>query len=102
MTQLKIAEMITRIEAARNFCYSAARGFDEGKKDRRVLSMASWYARETAGIATAEALQIHGGYGYMKDLDLERFYRDVQFLEFFGFSREREKMRVALDVMGGL
>jgi alkylation response protein AidB-like acyl-CoA dehydrogenase len=100
LIQLKIAEMATRIEAARNFCYGAARGFDLGKRDRKALSMASWFARETAGIVTAETLQIHGGYGYMKDMDIERFYRDVQFLEFFGTSREKEKMRVALDALG--
>jgi alkylation response protein AidB-like acyl-CoA dehydrogenase len=97
MVQFKIAEMATRIEASRSMCYKAARKFDLGKKDRRLLSMAGWFSRETAAIATAETLQIHGGYGYMKELDIERFYRDVQFLEFFGASREKEKVRVAED-----
>jgi len=53
-------------------------------------------------MAAAETLQIHGGYGYMKEMDIERFYRDVQFLEFFGSPREREKIRVAVDLLGKL
>ena len=64
--------------------------------------MASWFSREAASLVTAETLQIHGGYGYMKDLDVERFYRDVQFLEPFGTSRENEKMRTAQILLGKL
>ncbi|OPY62502.1 MAG: Acyl-CoA dehydrogenase [Syntrophorhabdaceae bacterium PtaU1.Bin034] len=102
MVQFKIAEMATKIEAARNLCYKAAWECDHGRKDRKVLSMASWFAREAAGVVTAEALQIHGGYGYMMELDIQRFYRDIQFLEFFGASRETEKMRVAGELTGKL
>jgi acyl-CoA dehydrogenase len=100
MIQFKIAEMATRIEAARNLCYKAAWEFDHGRKDRKALSMASWFAKEAAVSVTSEALQIHGGYGYMKDLDIERFYRDVQSLEFFGSSREREKIVIARELLG--
>jgi len=100
MTQFKIAEMATRIEAARSMCLHAARQLDRGRGERRTLSMASWFSRETSSLAAAEALQIHGGYGYMKELDIQRFYRDVQFLEFFGSSRERDKLRVAEEVLG--
>jgi acyl-CoA dehydrogenase len=100
--QFKVGEMATRVEAARNLCYKAADQFDHGKKDRRMISMASWFSRETSSMAAAETLQIHGGYGYMKEMDIERFYRDVQFLEFFGSPREREKIRVAVDLLGKL
>jgi alkylation response protein AidB-like acyl-CoA dehydrogenase len=100
MIQFKIAEMATRIEAARSICYHAARQFDRGRKDRKALSMGSWFSRETSSIAAAETLQIHGGYGYMNELDIQRFYRDVQFVEFFGASREREKLRVAEELLG--
>ena len=102
MVQFKISEMAARLEAARTFCYEAALGFDQGRIDRKVLSMASWFSREAASLVTAETLQIHGGYGYMKDLDVERFYRDVQFLELFGTSRENEKMRTAQILLGKL
>jgi alkylation response protein AidB-like acyl-CoA dehydrogenase len=102
MVQFKIAEMAARLEAARDLCYKAAWGFDQGKVDRKVLSMASWFSREAASLVTAETLQIHGGYGYMKDLDVEKFYRDVQFLEFFGASRESEKIRTAQTLLGKL
>ena len=100
MIQFKIAEMATRIEAARHLCYNAAWEFDHGRKDRKIGSMASWFSKEAAVSVTSEALQIHGGYGYMKDLDIERFYRDVQSLEFFGSSREKEKMAIAGDLLG--
>ncbi len=100
MIQFKIAEMATRIEAARHLCYKAAWEFDHGREDRKICSMASWFSREAAVSVTSEALQIHGGYGYMKDLDIERFYRDVQSLDFFGSSREREKIGIAEDLLG--
>ncbi len=100
MIQFKIAEMATRIEAARHLCYKAAWEFDHGSKDNKLSFMASWFSREAAVSVTSEALQIHGGYGYMKDLDIERFYRDVQSLEFFGNSREREKSVIARDLLG--
>jgi alkylation response protein AidB-like acyl-CoA dehydrogenase len=100
MIQFKIAEMATRIEAARNLCYKSAWDFNHGGKDPKIHSMASWFSRETAISVTSEALQIHGGYGYMKDLDIERFYRDVQSLELFGTSREREKIGIAKKILG--
>lgn len=100
MIQFKIAEMATRIEAARYLYYKAAWEFDHGGNDKELRSMASWFSKEAAVNVTSEALQIHGGYGYMKDLDIERFYRDVQSLEFFGSSREREKMVIAGDLLG--
>jgi alkylation response protein AidB-like acyl-CoA dehydrogenase len=100
MIQFKIAEMATRIEAARNLCYKSAWDFDQGGKDPKIHSMASWFSRETAINVTSDALQIHGGYGYMKDLDIERFYRDVQSLELFGASRENEKIGIAREILG--
>ena len=100
MIQFKIAEMATRVEAARNLCYKSAWDFDHEGKDQRIHAMASWFSREVAVSVTSEALQIHGGYGYMKDLDIERFYRDVQSLELFGASREREKIGIAQEILG--
>jgi acyl-CoA dehydrogenase len=102
MVQFKIADMATSIEAARYLCYKAAWDCDHGRKDRKLVSMTSWFSKEMAGSVTVDALQIHGGYGYMKDLDVERFYRDVQCLEFFGSSRETEKMHVAQDLLGNM
>ena len=100
MIQFKIAEMATRVEAARNLCYKSAWEFDHGSKDQKFNSMTSWFSKEVAASVTSEALQIHGGYGYMKDLDIERFYRDVQSLEWFGVSREREKIGIAKEILG--
>jgi alkylation response protein AidB-like acyl-CoA dehydrogenase len=92
--------MATRIESARNLCYKSAWDFDHGGEDPKIHSMTSWFSKEVAVRVTSEALQIHGGYGYMKDLDIERFYRDVQSLELFGASREREKIAIARDLLG--
>jgi alkylation response protein AidB-like acyl-CoA dehydrogenase len=100
MIQFKIAEMATSVEAARNLCYKSAWDFDHEGKDPKLHSMASWFSREVAVNVTSEALQIHGGYGYMKDLDIERFYRDVQSLELFGTSKEREKIGLAKEILG--
>jgi alkylation response protein AidB-like acyl-CoA dehydrogenase len=100
MIQFKIAEMATRVETARNLCHKSAWDSDHQGKDQKLHSMASWFSREVAVSVTSEALQIHGGYGYMKDLDIERFYRDVQSLELFGTSREREKIAIAKDLLG--
>jgi alkylation response protein AidB-like acyl-CoA dehydrogenase len=100
LIQFKIAEMATRVEAARNLYYKSAWEFDHGGKDQKFHSMTSWFSKEVAFSVTSEALQIHGGYGYMKDLDIERFYRDVQSLELFGVSREREKIVLAKEMLG--
>jgi alkylation response protein AidB-like acyl-CoA dehydrogenase len=100
LIQFKIAEMATRVEAARNLCYKSAWDFDHGGNDQKFNSMTSWFSKEVAASVASEALQIHGGYGYMKDLDIERFYRDVQSLELFGVSREREKIGIAREILG--
>jgi acyl-CoA dehydrogenase len=99
MNKFKIAEMATRIEAARNLCYKSSWKLDHGSNDSKVFSMASWFSKEVAVSVAAETLQIHGAYGYMKDLDIERFYRDVQSLELFGRSREREKVLIAENLL---
>jgi alkylation response protein AidB-like acyl-CoA dehydrogenase len=102
VNQFKIADMATMIEAARIICHKAAWEYDRGGKDRTISSMAIVLSREVAAYVTGESLQIHGGYGYMKDLDIERFFRDVQFLELLGNSREGVKMLIAQNLLGNI
>lgn len=74
----KLAKMATSVEAARLLTREAARRGDAGKPIRRAASMAKYFASETAVEVTNEAVQIHGGAGYVRDFDVERYYRDAK------------------------
>lgn len=91
VTQFKIAEMATRIEAARGLYWRAAYLLDHGKTDPVLISMAKWFGGETGVYVTNEALQLHGGYGYIADYDIQRFYRDAKIVEIYEGSKEVEK-----------
>ena len=94
-TQFKIAEMATRIQAARNLVYEAAFKADKGKPDHKLTAMAKWFAGETAVRVADEALQIHGGYGFIGEYDIERFYRDAKIIEIYEGTKEIEKIIIA-------
>ncbi len=76
----KLADLATRIEAARLLTYRAAALKDEGVRTTRESSMAKLYASEVAVRAAEECVQIHGGYGFVKDYPAEKFFRDVKLL----------------------
>jgi alkylation response protein AidB-like acyl-CoA dehydrogenase len=97
--QLKIAEMATRIEAARSLYWRAAYLLDNGKLDPALVSMAKWYAGETAVYVANEALQLHGGYGYISEYDIQRFYRDAKIVEIYEGSKEVEKIVIAGELL---
>jgi alkylation response protein AidB-like acyl-CoA dehydrogenase len=99
-TQFKIAEMATRIEAARNLYYKATWMLDRGKRDSKLISMAKWYSGELAVRVADEALQLHGGYGYIGDYDIERFYRDAKIVEIYEGTKEVEKIIIARSILG--
>lgn len=100
--QFKIAEMATLVRAARNLVYEAAWKADKGKPDRQLTAMAKWFAGETAVWVAQEAIQIHGGYGYMAEYDVERFYRDAKILEIYEGTKEIEKLIIARALLKGL
>lgn len=81
VTQFKIAEMATRIRAARNLYYEAVWGVDQGMADEALIGMAKRYCTEAALFCTDEALQMHGGYGYIDEYRVQRLYRDAKALE---------------------
>ncbi len=100
ITRFKIAEMATRIEAARNLYYKAVWMLDRGKPNSKLISMAKWYSGEVAVRVADEALQLHGGYGYMGDYDIERFYRDAKIVEIYEGTKEIEKLIIARSILG--
>jgi alkylation response protein AidB-like acyl-CoA dehydrogenase len=99
-TQFKIAEMATRIEAGRNLYQKAAWLLDHGRVEPHLISMAKWYTGETAVKVAEEALQLHGGYGFIGDYNIERFYRDCKIVEIYEGTKEIEKTIIARELLG--
>lgn len=93
--QFKIAEMATMIRAARNLYYEAAWRTDQDKMDHALTAMAKWYCGEMAVKCANEAVQMHGGYGYMDEYRVQRMYRDAKILEIYEGTKEVEKIIVA-------
>lgn len=93
--QFQLAEMATRVELARTITYKAAWQADNGQLDPALNAMAKYYSGETAVWVTDKALQMHGGYGYMDEYDIQRFYRDAKILEIYEGAKEIEKITIA-------
>jgi alkylation response protein AidB-like acyl-CoA dehydrogenase len=100
VTQFKIAEMATRIEAGRNLYQKAAWLADHGRIESHLISMAKWYTGETAVKVAEEALQLHGGYGFIGDYDIERFFRNSKIVEIYEGTKEIEKIIIARALLG--
>jgi len=100
VTQFKIAEMATRIEAGRNLYQKAAWLLDQGRVESHLISMAKWFTGETAAKVAEEALQLHGGYGYIGDYNIERVYRDSKIVEIYEGTKEIEKLIIARHLLG--
>ncbi len=102
--QWKIADMKTRIEASRGLIYNAAMAKERAKQtgERYTLeaSMAKLYASETAMFCTHQAIQIHGGMGYSKELPLERYFRDAKITEIYEGTSEIQRLVIARQVLG--
>jgi alkylation response protein AidB-like acyl-CoA dehydrogenase len=92
--QFKIADMATEVEAARLLTYKAAKLKDDGKDFKTEASMAKYYASEIATKATNEAVQIHGGYGFIKEFPVEKLYRDVKLTTIGEGTSEVQKMLI--------
>ena len=93
--QLKLADMATEIEAARLLTYEAARKKDSGERVDLEAGMAKLFASEMCGRVTMEAMRIHGGYGYIKDYPLERYYRDAPLMIIGEGTNEIQKLIIA-------
>jgi alkylation response protein AidB-like acyl-CoA dehydrogenase len=93
--QFKLADMATEIEAARNLVYKAAWLKDQGRDFAQAAAMAKLYTGELSRRVANEALQIHGGYGYMEEYAISRFYRDQKVLEIGEGTNEVQRLVIA-------
>jgi butyryl-CoA dehydrogenase len=97
--QWMLADMATRIQAARLLTYQAAAAKDAGKPFSMEAAMAKMYASETAMATVNKAVQIHGGYGYIKDFKVERLFRDAKITEIYEGTNEVQRMVVSGAVL---
>ena len=97
--QFKLADMATEVEAARLLTFKAAKLRDDGKDFKFAASMAKYYASEIATKATNEAIQIHGGYGFIKEFPVEKLYRDVKLMTIGEGTSEVQKMIMARQLV---
>ena len=97
--QFKLAEMERRIQSARLLIRRAAWLKDIGRPFTREASMAKLYSSEAATWVTHQAIQIHGGYGYVKEYDVERYYRDARVMEIYEGSSEIQRLVIARSLL---
>ncbi|MDG5820381.1 acyl-CoA dehydrogenase family protein [Natronococcus sp. A-GB7] len=98
--QHKLAEMATDTEAARNLTYKSAWMVDQGEDITKLASMAKEYASRVAVDVADEAVQIHGGAGYVNDFPVERFYRDAKITQIYEGTSEIQKNVIAREMLG--
>lgn len=97
--QFKLADMATRIEAARLLCLKAAWQKDQGEDYTLSSSMAKVYASETAMWTATEAVQIHGGYGYVKEYHVERMMRDAKITQIYEGTSEVQRIVISRSIL---
>lgn len=97
--QFKLAEMYTKIDAARLMVYRAARTKDSGEKYTMHAAMAKLYASEIAMEITTKVVQIFGGYGFVRDYDVERMMRDAKITEIYEGTSEVQKMVISGNLL---
>ncbi len=100
ITQFKVAEMATLVETARQLTYKACWYVDRGTPNPQLSSMAKWWASNVAVRVVDEALQLHGGYGYLDDYPIERFYRAAKLLELYEGTKEIQKLLIGRQILG--
>lgn len=105
MTQTKIADMKTRIEASRLLIYQAAmakqlQGEGKGGRFTTEAAMAKLFASETAMFVTHQAVQIHGGMGYSREMPIERYFRDAKITEIYEGTSEIQRLVISRSVTG--
>jgi alkylation response protein AidB-like acyl-CoA dehydrogenase len=97
--QIKLADMATRVEAARLLTESAARAYDESRRSDLEAGMAKLYATEAALENSLEAMRIHGAYGYSKEFNIERYYRDAPLLAIGEGTNELQRIIIARQLV---
>jgi len=97
--QFKMADMATRIDAGRLLAYRAAQLKDAGVRCHRESSMAKLFCSQMANFVCNEAVQIHGGYGYIKEYAVERYFRDARVTELYEGTTEAQRMVISRDLL---
>jgi alkylation response protein AidB-like acyl-CoA dehydrogenase len=98
--QFKLADMATRIEASRLLCFKAAYDKDQHKDYTLSSSMAKVFASETAMWVATEAVQVHGGYGYVKEYHVERLMRDAKITQIYEGTSEVQRIVISRAILG--
>ena len=94
LTQKKLAEMAIMIEALRGLVYKSAWLIDAGRPDYLLAAMAKYFSGQTAVFCANNALEIHGGYGYIEEYPVQKWYRDAKILEIYEGTKEAEIMTI--------
>jgi len=97
----RLADMATQIEAARHLVHNAARLRDAGQPCLKEASMAKLFASEMAEKVCSDAIQIHGGYGYLQDFPVERIYRDVRVCQIYEGTSDVQRMVIGRALAAG-
>ena len=97
--QFKLADMATQIEAARHLIYETAKMKDAGIKFTKESAMAKLYASEVGRFVTYQAIQIFGGYGFLREYPLERYFRDVKLCEIGEGTSEIQRLVIARELL---
>ena len=93
--------MATAIDGARLLTLRAAALKDEGRPYTTAAAMAKLFAAETAMKVTTDAVQIHGGYGFIKEYEVERYFRDAKITQIYEGTSQIQKLVIARDILGG-
>ncbi len=99
--QFKLAEMLMGIETARAYTYYAAWLTDQGLPQAHAAAIAKAYASEMAFAAANQAIQIHGGYGYMHEYPVEKLLRDVKLNQIYEGTNEIQRLIIARHILKG-
>jgi acyl-CoA dehydrogenase len=94
LTQMKLTEMAIKIEALRGLIYKAAWLVDEGRPDYTLAAMAKYFGGQTAVFCANYAVELHGGYGYIDEYNVQKWYRDAKILELYEGTKEAEIMTI--------
>ena len=97
--QFMLADMAIQIEAARNLVYRAVSLIDDGTVDSMISAMANCFATDVAMKVTTDAIQILGGYGYMRDYPVERMFRDAKLMQIVEGTNQIQRIVVARNLL---
>jgi cyclohexane-1-carbonyl-CoA dehydrogenase len=99
LIQAMLADSGTLIEASRGLVYRAAKLYDEGRQNTKLASMAKCFASDAAMKVTTDAVQVLGGYGYMKDFPVERMFRDAKLTQIFEGTNQIQRLVIAREIL---